>query len=155
VSTDRIEREINISAPIERVWAVLTESEQIGTWFGNGKPAEIDLKPGGIMVLDHAEHGTYPTTIVTVDPPKSFSYLWASGYPGVVANEDNSTLVEFTLEPTAHGTLLRMAESGFDSVVIPPERAEDAGFESHSKGWTGVIARLGELVEGKTLAPLV
>jgi len=149
LSTDRIEREIKIAAPIERVWAVLTEPAHVGTWFGNGSPAEIDLRPGGVMVLDHGEHGTYQTLIVNVDPPRAFSYRWAAGYPGVVATELNSTLVEFTLEAAAGGTLLRVVESGFDELVIPAGREGSAGFESHSEGWTGVIARLGEYVEGR------
>ena len=41
---DRIEREITIAAPIERVWSILTEAEHIHGWFAD---AEIDLRPGG------------------------------------------------------------------------------------------------------------
>ena len=57
MSTDRIEREVMIAASPERVWAVLTEPAHVGTWFGTGSPAEIDLRPGGLMMLDHGEHG--------------------------------------------------------------------------------------------------
>jgi hypothetical protein len=46
---------------IERVWAVLTKPGHIGVWFGQGTPAEVDLHPGGIMILDHGEYGTFPT----------------------------------------------------------------------------------------------
>jgi uncharacterized protein YndB with AHSA1/START domain len=148
LSTDRIEREVTISAPIERVWAVLTEPAHVGTWFGNGTPAEVDLRPGGVMVLDHGPYGRYLTLIVHVDPPHALSYRWASVFPDVLATEDNSTLVEFTLEPTAEGTLLRLSESGFDSLVIPPEREESAGYESHSNGWSGVIAKLSDYTRG-------
>jgi uncharacterized protein YndB with AHSA1/START domain len=153
--SDRIEREITIEAPVERVWAVLTEPASVGTWFGGGAPAEIDLRPGGIMVLDHGDHGTFLTTIVKVEPPRLISYWWASGYPGVVASKDNATLVEFTLEPAGAGTLLRLVESGFNAVVLPPERAESSGYESHKKGWAGVIAKSGELAEGKNPAPIL
>jgi uncharacterized protein YndB with AHSA1/START domain len=155
MSQDRIEREVAISAPIERVWAVLTEPEHVGAWFGTGAPAEIDLHAGGVMVLDHGSHGVYPTVIVKLDPPRALSYRWASGYPGVVATEDNSTLVEFTLEPTSDGTLLRVVESGFEALVIPAERVEDAGFESHSNGWSGVVLKLAAHAEGGDLSPLL
>jgi uncharacterized protein YndB with AHSA1/START domain len=148
MNNDSIEREITIAAPIKRVWSVLTEPEHVGTWFGTGKPIRIDLQPGGQMELDHGSHGAYTTTIVKVDPPYLFSYRWASGYPGVVAAEDNSTLVEFTLEETADGTLLRVVESGFASLVIPPERAESAGYESHEKGWSGVIEKIARYIDG-------
>jgi len=66
---------------IERFWVVLTEPEHVGVWFGQGTPAEVDLHPGGIMVLDHGEHGTFPTRIVKVDPPRYFASPWASAYP--------------------------------------------------------------------------
>jgi hypothetical protein len=42
------------------------------------------------------------------------------------------TLVEFTLEKTATGTLLRVVESGFDK--IPPERRDEA-FRMNDRGW--------------------
>jgi uncharacterized protein YndB with AHSA1/START domain len=99
MSADRIEREITIAAPVERVWAVLAEPEHVGQWFGQGKPTEVDLRPGGIMVLDHGENGMFPTRIEKVDPPYFLSYRWASAYPGEETTEDNSTLVEFTLSP--------------------------------------------------------
>jgi uncharacterized protein YndB with AHSA1/START domain len=155
MNTDRIEREVMIGAPPERVWAVLTEPAHVGTWFGTGSPAEIDLRPGGLMVLDHGEHGRYSTLIVKVDPPRAFSYRWASGYPGVVATSENSTLVEFTLEPADGGTVLKVVESGFDAIEIPVEREASAGFESHSGGWTGVIEKVGAYAEGRDDSPLL
>src|ERR1700760_80299 len=113
MSTDRIEKEIEISASVERVWEVLTEAEHVALWFGNGKPIEVDLRAGGEMTLDHGVHGTYRTVIVEVDPPRHSAYRWAAGFPDELATEDNSTLVEFDLVPTAAGTLLKVTESGF------------------------------------------
>jgi len=142
MTEDRIEREITIAAPVERVWAVLTEPGHVGKWFGQGPPAKVDLRPGGIMHLDHGQYGLFPTRIEKVDPPHYFSYRWASGYPGQEATEHNSTLVEFTLTPDGDGTLLRVAESGFASLVIPEERRATASYESHSGGWTEKLAEV-------------
>src|SRR5215207_7630042 len=108
MTKDRIEREIVINAPLQRVWAVLTEPKHVGTWFGQGEPARIDLRPGGIMHLDHGEHGQFPTRIEKVDPPHYFAYRWAAAYPGQVATEDNSTLVEFFVESAGDRTRLRL-----------------------------------------------
>ena len=155
MSTDRIEREITISAPIERVWAVLTEPQHVGTWFGDGTPAEIDLHPGGVMVLNHGEHGTYQTVFVELDPPRYLSYRWACAFPGVIATKDNATLVEFSLTPGDEGTVLRVVESGFDGIAIPPDRAPSAGYESHSEGWTGVIAKLKQYTENQDTSPMI
>jgi uncharacterized protein YndB with AHSA1/START domain len=155
MNKDVIEREIAIGAPIDKVWSVLTEPDHIGTWFGSGIPVRIDLRPGGLMELDHGVHGAYKTTIVEVDPPHTFSYRWASAYPGAIATEENSTLVEFTLKETGDGTLLRVVESGFASIMIPAEREASAGYESHSQGWTGVIEKFADYVNGTDAGPLL
>jgi hypothetical protein len=44
--TDRIEREIVVAAPADRLWEVLTRPEHIGRWF-EGMDVEMDLRPGG------------------------------------------------------------------------------------------------------------
>ena len=152
---DRIEREIEISAPPERVWDVLTDPAHVAVWFGIGVPTDIDLRPGGVMVLDHGSHGRYLTRFVRVEPHHALSYRLAAGYPGEMADEHNSTLVEFSLEPIPHGTLLRVAESGFESVTLPVEREESAGFDSHSQGWAVVISRVGDIAEGRVPPPFL
>ncbi|MFD8543973.1 SRPBCC family protein [Streptomyces sp. NPDC059649] len=145
---NRIEREISIAAPVERVWAVLTEPEHVGSWFGQGAPTPVDLRPGGIMHLDHGEYGQFPTTIVTVEPPHRFSYRWASAHPGEVAVEGNSTLVEFTLTPEGDGgTRLRVVETGFAEIEIPEDRIKTAGYESHSEGWTAQMENVRQYAE--------
>ncbi|MFJ6790003.1 SRPBCC family protein [Streptomyces angustmyceticus] len=144
---DRIEREISIAAPVERVWAVLTEPEHVGSWFGQGEPAPVDLRPGGIMELDHGEYGQFLTKIVKVDPPHHFSYRWASAHPGEVAVEGNSTLVEFTLTEEGDGTHLRVVESGFAGLRIPEDRRKTAGYESHAAGWSGQVENIRRYAE--------
>jgi uncharacterized protein YndB with AHSA1/START domain len=147
MSRDRIERETFIKAPAERVWAVLTEPAEVDGWFSPGGPSEIDLRPGGVMTLNHGEHGTFPMLIVTVDPPRHFAYRWASAYPAEKATEDNSTLVQFFLQPEAEGTRLRLVESGFAGLSIPAEREAAAGYDSHAGGWTEMVDRLREYAE--------
>ncbi|XVQ15254.1 SRPBCC family protein [Spirillospora sp. CA-255316] len=155
MAQDRIEREIAIAAPVERVWAVITEPGHVGTWFAaDGKPAEIDrLEPGGRMVVDHGEHGVFPMRIVTVEPPRVFSYRWASLLPGQEATDDNSTLVEFTLSPDGEGTLLRIVESGFAALPVSEEERERS-FQSNSGGWTGMTERVRDYTEGKKIETL-
>jgi uncharacterized protein YndB with AHSA1/START domain len=147
MSNDRIERETFVKAPAEQVWAVLTEPARIDGWFSPGGPSEIDLRPGGVMTLNHGEYGTFPTLIVTVDPPRHFAYRWASAHPGAPATEENSTLVQFFLEPEADGTRLRLVESGFAGLDIPADREPTAGYESHSGGWTEIVTILREHAE--------
>ncbi|WP_250033454.1 SRPBCC family protein [Paractinoplanes maris] len=147
MTNDRIERDTFVKAPVERVWAVITEPHHVGVWFGPGEPAEIDLRPGGTMRLDHGQYGVFPTLIVAVEPPRYLSYRWASAYPGEVADESNSTLVEFFLEPEAEGTRLRVVETGFAALTIPAERVATAGYDSHAEGWSGIVEIVKEYAE--------
>jgi uncharacterized protein YndB with AHSA1/START domain len=147
MSKDRIERDTFIKAPVERVWSVITEPQHVGVWFGQGEPAEVDLRPGGIMRLDHGAYGIFPTLIVAVEPPRHLAYRWAGAYPGEVADETNSTLVEFFLEPEDDGTRLRVTESGFATLSIPAEREGNAGYDSHDAGWREVTGNLKEYAE--------
>ena len=131
----QIERETLIAAPVERVWALLTEAEHVGRWFCDDG-AEIDLKPGGTMVLRWAEHGVGRARIVDLDPPRRFSYRWAAirEHWGEDPDDGNSTLVEFTLSAEGDRTRLRVVESGFDELDGTDAQRRQA-FEGHSEGW--------------------
>jgi uncharacterized protein YndB with AHSA1/START domain len=133
---DRVEREMRVAAPVERVWAVLTERAHMAEWLAHHfEVRDCDLRPGGALVLHQKPHNaTLPARIVTVERPHVFAYRWAMAYPGEEPTEDNSTLVEFRLTPDGNGTVLRVTESGFARVSIPPERAY-AGRKAHSQGW--------------------
>lgn len=146
MTPDRIEREILVAAPVERVWEVLTEPEHIAAWFGPGTPS-VDLRPGGYLVLDHGDHGSFPTRIEKVDPPSYLAYRWASGHPGEPATDTNSTLVEFTLVAEGGSTRLTVTESGFATLVIPVGREANASYESHTQGWTEVVQALARHAE--------
>jgi uncharacterized protein YndB with AHSA1/START domain len=145
----QIERETLIAAPVERVWALLTEAEHVGRWFCDDG-AEIDLKPGGEMVMRWAEHGVGRAQIVDLDPPRRFSYRWAAirEHWGEEPDDGNSTLVEFTLDREGDGTRLRVVESGFDKLDGSEQQRRDA-FEGNTEGWEvqlGNVKRYAERV---------
>ncbi|MGH2562426.1 MAG: SRPBCC family protein, partial [Thermomicrobiales bacterium] len=141
---EQIERETVIAAPVERVWSVLTEAEHIGQWFAHAG-AEVDLRPGGLIVMRWEEHGTYLARIEQVEPYRLFSYRGA--YP---ADEEprngNSTLVEFILSPEGDGTRLRVVESGFTSLAVPEEEKRTR-IEENTQGWQGGLTELKSYVE--------
>lgn len=144
---DRIERTVDIAATTERVWDILTKPEHIGHWFGNGTPATVDLRPDGVMVLEPGHGQRYLASVVTVDPPRYFAYRWASAYPEVLADETNSTLVEFHLIAAGETTRLTVCESGFATLKIPVGREDFASYENHSRGWPEVLGNIAKYVE--------
>lgn len=140
---ERIEREVVIAAPIERVWATITRPEHVGAWFGDAG-AEIDLRPGGVINIHWAEYGTGYGVVERVEPPRVFSFRGALlGHTEVRA--DNSTVVEFTLSPEGHGTRLRVVESGFHTLAIPAEEAAKQA-EGNVEGWRIKTAELAEYI---------
>jgi len=141
---DQIEREVIIEAPVERVWALITEPEHVGTWFADSG-AEVDLRPGGQMRMSWEEHGTVLARVERVEPERMFSYRWAP-FPepgGKEPVEGNSTLVEFTLAPEGDTTRLRVVESGFSSLDAADDQRRELR-EGNIEGWK---IELGHLVE--------
>ena len=138
----RIEREIVIDAPVDVVWAVVTEPEQISGWFSD--TAEVDLRPGGRMALHWDEYGSVNGRVERVEPPRVFAFRWVvPREPGAEVADGNSTLVEFSLSPEGDGTRLTVVESGFRDLTGTDDERQ-AHVDSHSTGWD---QELGELHE--------
>ena len=107
---DRIEQEILIDAPLDAVWAIVTEPKHVGAWFSDS--AEIDLRPGGEATLTWEKYGSVRALVEKVEPPTSFSVRWRRPV-GAEPGEGNSTLVEFSLSAEGEGTRFRVVDSGF------------------------------------------
>jgi len=136
---NRIEREIVIDAPVEIVWAVVTEPEQISGWFSDS--VELDLRKGGEATFVWDEHGTVRGRVERVEPPHLFAFRWVPTHSVELA-DDNLLLVEFTLTPEGEGTRLKVVETGFAQLAgSDDERREH--FDGHMRGWQ---LELGELV---------
>jgi uncharacterized protein YndB with AHSA1/START domain len=135
--SDRIEKHINLKAPVSRVWRALTDHREFGEWFrvkleGPFVPGQVAR---GRITHPGYEHVIWQATVQKMEQEHLFSFTW---HPyGVDKNRDYSqeqpTLVEFKLEKTTGGTLLHITESGFDK--IPAERRAEA-FRMNDSGWS-------------------
>src|SRR5260370_3154104 len=144
MAEDRIEREVVVAAPRERVWEIITQAEHVGKWVGES--AEVDLRPGGTIVLRWAKYGTLYGTIEKIDEQHFFSYRWNPGIFGEKPTNENSTLVEFSLTPQGRETRLRVVETGFSRLSRnESERAEQ--FKDNTEGWAHELGELQQYVE--------
>lgn len=140
---DRIEREIDIDAPIDVVWTVITEPEHITGWFTDS--AELDVRPGGEGRFGWDAKAKNREMVVNLrverlDPPHFFSFRW--DYPdGDDPTETNAPLVEFSLEARGDSTRLRLVESGLEKIARSDEDKETY-FAEHTSGWTRIVERL-------------
>ncbi|HEY1731756.1 MAG TPA: SRPBCC family protein [Terriglobales bacterium] len=136
MAENRIEKKIELSAPVSRVWRALTDYREFGEWFRvklNG-PFVPGKASTGHITWPGYEHLEWEAVVQEMEPEQYFSYTW---HPYAIdANLDYSTetptLVEFRLERTATGTLLTVTESGFED--IPSERRLEA-FRKNEGGW--------------------
>lgn len=147
MTDDRIERDVVIDAPMERVWGLITQAEHLGTWFADAG-ADIDLREGGELELRWEKHGTSRGRIERVDEPTAFAFRWApfEDPGGDEPVNGNSTLVEFTLVAEGEGTRVRVVESGFASLDTSPDQ-QAKNVAGNSRGWT---QELGDLAEYAT-----
>lgn len=145
---DRIEKNIEINAPIERVWRALTDHAEFGEWFR----VKLDraFAPGetarGRITYPGYEHVIFEAKILKMEAPHVFSFSW---HPYAVDSDidyssETPTLVEFWLEATAKGTRLRVVESGFDS--LPVGRRPDA-LRMNEAGWSEQLGNIKTHVE--------
>jgi len=134
---DRIEKRIELKAPVSRVWRALTDYREFGEWFRvklDGPFVAGQVSRGHITHPGY-EHLKWEAVVQKMDAERLFSFTW---HPYAVDSkkdysQEPPTLVEFRLEKTANGTLLTVTESGFDK--IPMDRRAEA-YRMNEGGWT-------------------
>src|SRR5262245_42425437 len=146
--TDRIEKTVELKAPVSRVWRALTDYREFGSWFrvhleGPFVPGQVAR---GQITYPGYEHVRWEALVVQMEPERLFSFTW---HPYAIDPEEDysgepPTLVEFTLQETATGTLLRVVESGFDK--LPAKRCLEA-FRMNEGGWNAQMQNIARHVE--------
>lgn len=123
VKEQTIEKTIEIAAPIDRVWKLMTEPSELPRWWFSMESAELDLVPGGAMRLKWSkdEHGVSAGEVIEVRQPHYFAWYWAANNEGRAPSPGDRTLVEFTLEELGEITRVTVNESGFETLDLPPK----------------------------------
>ena len=154
MSTDRIEKRIEIKAPVSRVWRALADYREFGEWFrvkldGPFVPGQVSR---GHITYPGYEHVKWEAVVQKMEPERLFSFTWP--HPKSLEKADlppdyskePATLVEFKLEESAGGTLLTITESGFDK--LPDDRRMEV-FRRNEGGWTEQIKNVSNYVAQK------
>lgn len=147
--SDRIEKRIELKAPVSRVWRALTDHREFGTWFrvDLSRPFEPGRESVGHITWPGYEHIVWRAVVQAMEPERLFSFTWHpyAIEPGVDYSAEPPTLVEFRLEAHGDSTVLMVVESGFDS--IPAGRRAEA-FRMNDGGWTQQMENIRQHVEG-------
>jgi uncharacterized protein YndB with AHSA1/START domain len=139
-----IVREIDIKAPAARVFAAISDPDELIQWWGDGDSyrctaMESDLRVGGAWRTTgiskngepFAVHGTY----TVVDPPSVLEYTWNYDWS---TRDSPETLVRYELTEREGTTRLRLIHSGF---------VDREGYDGHNDGWERVFSWLTAYVE--------
>jgi uncharacterized protein YndB with AHSA1/START domain len=132
-----IEKQIELNAPISRVWRALTDYREFGEWFRVKVDSPFvagEISTGHITYPGY-EHLKWEAVVQKMEPERLFSFTWHpyAVDPKVDYSKEPATLVEFRLEPKDKGTVLYLTESGFDA--LPKDRRFEA-FRMNEDGWT-------------------
>jgi uncharacterized protein YndB with AHSA1/START domain len=155
-STDRIEKQVLLKAPRERVWRAISDSAEFGKWFGivfdgpfvAGKRLVGRIVPTAVdpeVAKSQQPYAGIPVEfeVERMEPPRLFAYRWHPGGvdPKVDYSKEPTTLVEFVLEDAPGGVLLRITESGFDRIPLARRAKAFAGNEA---GWEAQTKLIGK-----------
>ena len=135
-SQDKIEKIVDLKAPVSRVWRALTDHEEFGKWFRvrlDG-PFKVGVTTTGHITFPGHEHVEWVSLTEQLVPEELFAFSWPPSAvdPDTEYGEDAKVLVEFRLQPIDGGTRLTITESGF---LQFPEAKRLEVLRSNQEGW--------------------
>ncbi|MEO7912897.1 MAG: SRPBCC family protein [Roseiflexaceae bacterium] len=144
---NRIEKHIDLKAPISRVWKALTDHNEFGQWFGVTleAPFVVGTTVAGKLTYAGFEHMHWAVDVQKIEPERLFAFTWHPYAVDVTIDyaKETPTLVEFTLAATSDGTHLVVTESGFET--IPANRRLEA-FRMDEAGWIEQLENIANYV---------
>ncbi len=84
----RIEKIVELKAPVSRVWRAITDHEEFGAWFRvrlDG-PSEVGKTTRGNITYPGHEHVEWESLTECIEPERLFSFSW----PPSAVDPDNS-----------------------------------------------------------------
>ena len=126
-----VQYEVSFSHPKERVWRALTEPDELAQWLMPSKGFEAI--EGTQFTLECDPIGLIEAEVLQVQPPRLLVCRWSGSF--------GDTMVSFELDEVT------------DGVTQLTVRHEDWGEGSEALrdqfdgGWSGKLARLGELLD--------
>lgn len=138
-SHDTIVSEIDIAAPVERVFKAIAAPYEVRRRAPELSVYEMDTRVGGKWYLEMRPPRPYKGfdvirhdgEILELDPPRLLVYTWTANFHH---DPQRASVVRWELTPIKSGTHLKLTHSG---LALEPEACKD-----YSGGWPGVLDQL-------------
>jgi len=147
MNDDRIERAIEINAPAEAVWELITRP---GWYINDGEIRDHRIeRKGDLDIVHDPVHGAFPIRTLKADPPRYAAFRWEPDPTlGNSFDMGGSTLLEFWIEDRIDGgVVLRVVESGFSTLKRTTEERRKM-IEENTEGWITELAAAKNYLEG-------
>lgn len=115
----QIKKHLTIAAPIQKVWAALTDAKSIGAWMGDDAVKSTLRKGGGYALFGGETTGKF----TVIKKPTRLEYTWRQHE---WKKEWADSVVRWELKAKGEGTEVRLTHSKF------PNQKERDG---HDEGW--------------------
>jgi uncharacterized protein YndB with AHSA1/START domain len=138
--TEPIVKEVELNAPVSKVWKALTDRDQMKKWYFD--IVQFKPEPGFEFQFEGGtEEKSYLhlCRIIEVVPESKLSYSWRyNGYPG-------NSVVTFELFPDGNRTRLKLTHEGIETFGTENPDFAKKNFEA---GWSEIIGKsIKEFVE--------
>ena len=146
---DRIEKVVDLAAPVARVWRAITDHREFGEWFRVrlDNPFKVGETTTGNITYPGHEHMKWVSVTEKMEHERLFAFSWPPSAvdPDTEYDAEAKVLVEFRLEPTEKGTRLTITETGF---LQFPEAKRLEVLRSNTEGWDIQAKNVAAHVEG-------
>lgn len=133
---DRIEKIVDLAAPVARVWRAITDHKEFGEWFQVrlDTPFKVGTTTTGNITYPGHEHMKWVSVTEQMDHERLFAFSWPPSAidPDTEYDKEAKVRVEFRLEPTERGARLTITETGFQQF---PEAKRLEALRSNAAGW--------------------
>lgn len=133
---DRIEKIVDLAAPVARVWRAITDHKEFGDWFRVrlDNPFEVGTTTTGNITYPGHEDMKWVSVTEQMEHERLFAFSWLPSAidPYTEYETEAKVMVEFRLEPTERGTRLTITETGFQQF---PESKRLEVLRSNTEGW--------------------
>ena len=141
---DSIVSEVEVAAPVERVFQALIDPQQLMQWFNNAtcpvKFWKMDARAGGRysysteetnLVINGINEFDCHGDILEIDPPRLLAYTWLGNWH---EHPERPSMARWELSATKTGTRVKVTHSGLANEPIVRK--------NYAGGWPGVLEKL-------------